>query len=767
MQGSNPALIWAPIRHHSPMCSWQLVRLIKQSKPDVILIEAPADAQEALSFLQHEQTRPPIALYLHASWQEGEENKSRCGFIPFAAMSPEWNALREAVRHNIQCEFIDLPYVAWQENGGKSSKDSLLYQDSLTDKYLSRLLNKTQCLNFDQWWDRYIENQGQAKAVDFFQTLYQFGLQMRECDEEIERETVVREQYMAECIASHLAVGSKVLVVCGAYHCRGIEQHLSMGTSVQQINDASGAGLTQGCHLVPYPLSRLSDHRYGARFSRSRYYDLRWHKLKNSTKAQRQVLSRELHTQLATDFMSFLQQKSYPVAMPQLAELVVNAEHLAQLRGIEAGRSEFEEAAQLVLEKDPIIGASTSRFQLWLNEFFTDPRAGVLPPNLPIAPIVADFRRHCAEYKLPLSALTGMVNKDLAIYRQERHRLMSQWLHRLAFLQIPYARQISGPDFISQTQLERVREAWQIQWSIESEAALVELSHQGSTVENVVHARLQQQYQDHNINSETCARLLLGALQMGMQAWLTPLADRVQYHIEQETDLHRLQSVLTLLLGCSLGSSILSYQNEQQFNVLISSCYIRICARLPRSCGGQAVSLDGKLLAKLMKVAVLHPEHCPGYYLLDAIKVLEVGNISFELQGSCAAVIYQLSPTGDEHELLTALNYAQQQSYVEPDALGDFCYGLWQVIPDIYRQVHQIYEVLNQYLQSIDEEVFLLVLPALRRAFMVMSPQEVSDFAQLQCGAAIISYDLPDTKALQQAQEIRKMAQSWLQLWGL
>ncbi|WIH29052.1 DUF5682 family protein [Photobacterium damselae] len=767
MQDCNPALIWAPIRHHSPMCSWQLVRLIQQSKPDVILIETPADAQEMLSFLQHKQTTPPIALYLHASWQEQDEIQSRCGFIPFAKMSPEWNALREAAKRRIPCEFIDLPYAAWRHYDEKVNQDHLLYQESLTDTYLSKLLVKTQCDNFDQWWDRYIENQHRVKAVDFFQILYQFGLKMRECAESIESETLNREQYMADCITPHLAAGRKVLVVCGAYHCLGIEQHLTQNNAEAKGKTEPRTGLIKGCHLVPYPLSRLSDPRYGARFARSRYYDLRWHKLKNSTKAQRQVLSQELHTQLASEFMLFLQQKSYPIAMPQLVDVVVNAEHLAQLRGIEAGRSEFEESAQLVLEKDPVIGASTSRFQLWLNEFFSDPHAGLLPPNLPIAPIVADFRRHCTEHKLPLSALAGSVNKDLAIYRRKHHRLISQWLHRLAFLQIPYAHQVSGPNFISQTQLERVREGWQIQWSIESEAALVELSHQGSTVNDVVHARLQQQYYDPSIDTETCARLLLGALQMGMQAWLTPLVEQVTHRVEQETDLNQLQSVLTLLLGCSFGSSILSYQIQKKFNALISSCYVRICARLPRSCGGQAVTLDGKFLSQMMKMSTLHPRLCPAHYLLDAIKALELGNISLELQGSCIAVIYQLSTSDVEHELLAGFTYAQQQSYLDPDALGDFCYGLWQVAPDIYHQVPKIREILNKYLQCIDNNMFLQVLPALRRAFMVMSPQEISDFAQWSCGTPILSCDIPDAEALKQAKKLQQVAQLWLQQWGI
>ena len=40
---SQPFLLF-PVRHHSPVCSWQLIRAIKEYQPDVILIEGPENA---------------------------------------------------------------------------------------------------------------------------------------------------------------------------------------------------------------------------------------------------------------------------------------------------------------------------------------------------------------------------------------------------------------------------------------------------------------------------------------------------------------------------------------------------------------------------------------------------------------------------------------------------------------------------------------------------------------------------------------------------
>ena len=56
-------LIYFPIRHHSPACSWHLTRLIQDTKPATILIEGPVSLTPWIRDLAHPQTQPPVALY--------------------------------------------------------------------------------------------------------------------------------------------------------------------------------------------------------------------------------------------------------------------------------------------------------------------------------------------------------------------------------------------------------------------------------------------------------------------------------------------------------------------------------------------------------------------------------------------------------------------------------------------------------------------------------------------------------------------------------
>ena len=56
-------VLYFPIRHHSPACSWHLKQAIEAYKPEVILIEGPENAQEQIRVLSHEDTKAPVALY--------------------------------------------------------------------------------------------------------------------------------------------------------------------------------------------------------------------------------------------------------------------------------------------------------------------------------------------------------------------------------------------------------------------------------------------------------------------------------------------------------------------------------------------------------------------------------------------------------------------------------------------------------------------------------------------------------------------------------
>ncbi|GAA3336316.1 hypothetical protein GCM10020358_08000 [Amorphoplanes nipponensis] len=94
------------IRHHGPGSARGVVQELDRQRPDIVLIEGPPEADELVRWVADEGLQPPVALLGYAA-----DNPARAAFWPFAVFSPEWQAMRWAVRHGVPVRFFDLPYA--------------------------------------------------------------------------------------------------------------------------------------------------------------------------------------------------------------------------------------------------------------------------------------------------------------------------------------------------------------------------------------------------------------------------------------------------------------------------------------------------------------------------------------------------------------------------------------------------------------------------------------------------------------------------------
>ena len=67
------------IRHHGPGSAASLVAALDAFRPDIVLLECPADAEAALATATHPELRPPVALLVYNPKQQGQAS-----FLPFA-----------------------------------------------------------------------------------------------------------------------------------------------------------------------------------------------------------------------------------------------------------------------------------------------------------------------------------------------------------------------------------------------------------------------------------------------------------------------------------------------------------------------------------------------------------------------------------------------------------------------------------------------------------------------------------------------------------
>lgn len=123
----NEQLKTAPVfgvRHLSPASAWHLLAYLEQIRPRCVLIEGPSDGNEFLAHLADRNVKPPVALLAYTT-----QLPVRTVLYPFAAYSPEYQAIRWAIDNHAEVRFIDLPTSAsigadrWHEPAPPEDKE--------------------------------------------------------------------------------------------------------------------------------------------------------------------------------------------------------------------------------------------------------------------------------------------------------------------------------------------------------------------------------------------------------------------------------------------------------------------------------------------------------------------------------------------------------------------------------------------------------------------------------------------------------------------
>lgn len=791
-------IIWAPIRHHSPQCSFQLQQLIDSEKPDVILIEGPSEANHLLPYLSAKDVTAPVAVYIYAvnaatdSDSAARENRYRC-FLPFAPMSPEWVAIQEAQKRSTEMAFIDLPYqdrmnLSDRKEQHCSGHEALLNDDSLIANAdpVKSLLSESQCRDFDEWWDRHFETGTYIDDChEFFDDMLRFCLLMRDCKfEDIDQrtETLAREAYMASLIDEHRQDGKRCLIVCGGFHCLGISRFLEKPEQRQlalsAVDKESVKSTEHGVHLVPYTIDRLnSAGGYAAGFPDCGYYEKLWGLLqdydKSRTRAEKAKSPNHfctaLNTSLANELFTMMRANSQFPSIADAIESSVMSERLAALRGYQAGRVELKDSVLSCFLKEARDG-SEKHLEHLLNRMLAGDGSGVLPDGLPVVPIVADFREKSKTYQLPLSPMDSK-EKNLDIYRSHRHRTISAILHQLQFLQVPYAQVLSGPDFVNGQHLERVREVWQFQWSAETEARLIECSHLGSSLMDASLNKLLTILHNPETRGDEKVALLLTALRTGLHQMLPPIAREINEWIGLETELSYLCKGLNQLSVCYNVSGAIDAKGLDDLQSILQSCFERICTRMPwvKVLDEEACDSVIDAIANMNFLITNDTDWCDESLFFDALKLTLELETNWQIKGISAGVLVNHRKL-DVQQTVDIFEQAFSFGDLAPAIAGEFLQGFLRVARSTLVLEEEVLTLVSERVLAWDEDAFLQSLPSLRLAFTQLSPREKRELGialnEGKPGLYVANLEISQS-TLMRAKHLQDQAMPILNRWGL
>lgn len=744
-------IILLPVRHHSPACSFHVRKMIEKYRPSAVLIEGPENANELIPVMVHPETEAPFAVYysyFDKAGQLSEEKEHYKCYYPFLDYSPELTALRTADGLGIPASFIDLSYAdilaASKQGAGLRKKEE---KNNYNDDYLlsrntfvKRLCEKANLRSFDEFWEKYFEIGGLGrKSEDWFSDLLLYCRQVREnTPEEVIRDegSSAREAYMAEAILRTVQslTNSVILAVTGGFHTPALSALLQESPSLRQA-DGTGCGhgekkekqpkriksQNQNVYLMPYSMEAADAlNGYASGMPYPAFYQKVWERFPEK--------SAGCYRQTVLDFLvacgKEVRRKEGNLSTYDEICAVQMADGLSALRGKEQpGAYELFDAVLSSYVKGEYTIATDTPMQI-LRKNMTGSAVGKLCDQALVPPIVQDFEAQCRQFSLKTGS-TLETEAVLSLFSSEKHRKESCFFHRMLFLNTYYARRIKGPNLQRQKDRNLIREIWRYKWSTQVNAALIDVSVYGATIEEAADTLVKEELKKE-IGAGECAILLTKVFEMGLRQQLRGVYDRAHLLIQQDTDFYSLADALSHLKMMRELSAL--YRSSLDLELLLQLTVRKLISLLPSMTTVKEEDL-GRCMDAVKLLYQLTKDDLREEFFEILVQMQKNTQIQAGLDGCIHGILYG---GGRESAALieqACLGYVQgTKEQMKKTAL--FFRGLFFSARDLIFIGGQILHMLDDFLRRTENEDFMELLPELRMAFTYFTPREIDKIAE-------------------------------------
>ena len=683
------------IRHHGPGCARSLAQALSALAPDCILIEGPPEADALAQYAGHADLVPPVALLLYAP-----ADPQRAAFYPFAAYSPEWQALRYASEHGVDVRFCDLPQAqrfalrAERAEAGAEKDLDELQADPL--RWLARAAGYG---DTETWWDHLVEQR--SDSLGLFAAIAEMMTALRNeagpTKDELEAK---REAWMRTTIRQAVKEGrERIAVVCGAWHVPALAVLPSAKSDADLLR-----GLTKekvAATWVPWTHGRLTfASGYGAGVTAPGWYHHLWH--------HRERASLHWLTEVAT----LLRRHDLDASSAHVIEAARLADTLAALRDRpRPGLDELMEAVRAVFCYD-----SDAPLRLIRRELLVDEALGAVPDDVPAVPLAQDVAAQQKRLRMPVRA--GMTELDLDL-RQPAHLEKSVLLHRLALLDVAWGRRqaVRG-------RTGTFHEQWQLAWEPEFAVDLIAASRWGGTLESAATALAAERAAQAQTLPEL-TRLMETILLADLRAAVDPLMARIQEVGTLTPDLGLLLAALPSLVNVLRYGSARNV-DTQALGSVVDGLVARACIALPYGLRGvaddAAAALLGQIIAADQAVRLLQNEtHAAAWF--EALEAGATSDLSHPLlAGRCGRILTEQGRWDSER---AARQLALRCSpTVPPLVTAHWLEGFLQGSGALLAHSDPLWHIVNGWLLAQPDDVFTELLPLLRRTVATFSPPE-------------------------------------------
>ncbi len=722
------------IRHHGPGCARSLLGVLEALQPDCVLIEGPAGTEALLPHVIEAGMQPPVALLSYSV-----DDPQLAVFHPYALYSPEWQAMRWALRSGVPVRFMDVPpalTLEWQAqaradrlapetaealdaadgaamqphgDAGSAAEEDAEARPADPLDWLARAAGHA---DGEAWWNHMVEERGNGQGL--FDAIAEAMAAVREHAPEHPglrgEHEAVREAHMRTALRSASKEFARVAVVCGAWHVPALQPAALRANSAvadSRLLKGMPKRKTQST-WVPWTYRHLStESGYGAGVDAPGWYDHLWHNA--GSHDQRTV---GWYTRVGR----LLREHGLDCSPAHLIEATRLADTLAALRGHPSpGLEDIAEASRAV-----ICNGDDAPMRLIRERLMVGDALGQVPESVPVVPLQRDLEAQQKRLRLKPEALEKTLDLDL---RKENDLARSHLLHRLRLIGIGWGRLARTGHSVRGT----FHEVWQLAWQPHFQVDLVEASRHGQTlldaasskaiaqarkaealpelsglVDQVLLADLPQAVRA--IAAELEARAATDADPLALLGALPPLANIHRYGNVRQTEgvqvAHLFDSMLErAVIGLTLALSSLDEARAEQARTVVLDADRAIGLR--DNAGGSAgwqhalqrVALSSACSKLLCGVALR---------LLFDTQAVEAETVHLQLQ-------QQLSPGA------------------EPLQAAQWLDGFLNRNATVLLHDDAVWRMIDEWVVALDEAQLVRVLPLVRRIFAAFEAADRRD----------------------------------------
>ena len=727
-------LYLAPIRHHSPACAWAVRALIRDVKPDHVLIEAPVDLEAHIDILLDKETRPPVAI---AAVVEQEKDSRLAAYYPFCTHSPEYVALVEGRSVGADVRFMDLESADKAMSSMPTERPSLVVEDeAVFDRgdYINALCRELGCRDGFELWDHLFESRlGQADWQDLLADIGSYCAAIRAATPEDIIESsgdAAREAHMRAVMETALEQGGTVVVIAGGFHVPAL---VTAGQGRRTKARTAGKN-TAKSYLIRYGFGALDAlNGYGAGLPQPGYYDYLWQR---ANAADGELPWRQTALDLISEFGEHLESEGHRISVPAQVEVVRVAEGLAAMRGRPgAGRHDLIDAVRTALVKEEV-GAR----EIWterLLAFLCGTAIGDVPASAGSPPIVEDARRRARANRIDVSD-GARRRRRLDIRRKPAHLEASRFFRSMTLLESGFAELDMGPDYLNGVNIGRLFEEWSYAWSPLTEGRLIELAIHGDNIADACLHLLEwkrEQMSEHGRGRDisAIAGLFVEGILAGLGVRLAPFLELLSSDIQASTDFEMVVNALRRLHYIAQASGPLGIPEQLNLDEVQQIAYHRLvylCDDLPSTGEDQEQS---RMEALRLTVELLRD---PASTMFDhalfdaAIDRVADANPPPQLLGAILAICVQAGRR-EASALCSAIEGSFEGTVEEQrDRIG-VLRGMLYTAPELIWNSDAVLEVVDRLMTGMSEDEFLELLPHIRLAFTALNPREADKLAGL------------------------------------